>query len=134
MAEVLRDFPTSMPLNRTFLGTTRGICQLQLQRTVVHAGLKNADELTQEDEIIARAFQVNHERLMSRWSWLVEPFERSPRGGAQALVSFTTRLARSAAPRSWPDGRVLLKPTMLSAKGQREGLHRKSRAALRKTA
>ncbi len=55
---------------------------------------KNAEELTREDkaEIIARAFQVNQERLMSRWPRFVELFEWSrPAGGARALVSFTMR-------------------------------------------
>jgi len=63
---------------------------------------KNADELTREDkaEIIARAFQVNNERLMSRWPRFVELFEWSrPAGGAQALVSFT--------PRDWRDLQLL---------------------------
>ncbi len=63
---------------------------------------KNADELTREDkaEIISRAFQVNHERLMSRWPRFVELFEWSrPAGGAQALVSFT--------PRDWRDLQIL---------------------------
>src|SRR5215471_13895166 len=55
---------------------------------------KNANELTREDknEILARAFQVNHERLMSRWPRFVELYEWSrPAGGAQALVTFTGR-------------------------------------------
>jgi alpha-amylase/alpha-mannosidase (GH57 family) len=55
---------------------------------------KSAEELTREDkvEILARAFQVNHERLMSRWPRLVELYEWSqPAGGAQAQVSFTQR-------------------------------------------
>jgi len=63
---------------------------------------KNADELTREDkaEILARAFQVNHEHLMSRWQRFVELFEWSrPAGGAQALVSFT--------PRDWRDLQLL---------------------------
>jgi alpha-amylase/alpha-mannosidase (GH57 family) len=63
---------------------------------------KNADELTREDkaEILARAFQVNHERLMSRWPRFVELFEWSrPAGGAQAIVSFT--------PRDWRDLQLL---------------------------
>jgi alpha-amylase/alpha-mannosidase (GH57 family) len=50
--------------------------------------------LTREDkaEILARAFQVNHERLMSRWPRFVELYEWSrPAGGAQALVTFTSR-------------------------------------------
>ena len=35
---------------------------------------KPVDQLTREDkaEILARAFQVNHERLMSRWPRFVE--------------------------------------------------------------
>src|SRR5258706_3000634 len=55
---------------------------------------KHADELTREDkaEILARAFQVNHERLMSRWPRLAALFELTPpAGGAPALVSFTPR-------------------------------------------
>jgi len=55
---------------------------------------KNANELTREDktEILARAFQVNHERLMSRWPRFVELYEWSrPAGGAQALITFTAR-------------------------------------------
>jgi len=55
---------------------------------------KSAEDLTREDktEILARAFQVNHERLMSRWPRFVELYEWSrPAGGAQAQVSFTLR-------------------------------------------
>ena len=63
---------------------------------------KPADDLTREDkaEILARAFQVNHERLMSRWPRFVELHEwAQPAGGAQALVSFT--------PRDWRDVQLL---------------------------
>src|SRR5580698_533086 len=55
---------------------------------------KPVDDLTREDkaEILARAFQVNHERLMSRWPRFVELYEwAQPAGGAQAQVSFTQR-------------------------------------------
>jgi alpha-amylase/alpha-mannosidase (GH57 family) len=55
---------------------------------------KNADELTREDksEILSRAFQVNHEHLMSRWPRFVELYEWSrPAGGVQALIAFTAR-------------------------------------------
>jgi len=63
---------------------------------------KSAEELTREDkaEILARAFQVNHERLMSRWPRFVELYEWSrAAGGAQALVTFT--------PRDWRDLQLL---------------------------
>lgn len=63
---------------------------------------KPADQLTREDkaEILARAFQVNHERLLSRWPRFVELFEwAQPAGGAQAIVSFT--------PRDWRDLQLL---------------------------
>src|SRR6202048_5038237 len=63
---------------------------------------KPTDELTREDkaEILARAFQLNHERLMSRWPRFVKLFECSrPAGGAQARVTFT--------PRDWRDLQVL---------------------------
>src|ERR1700675_334383 len=55
---------------------------------------KKTDELTREDktEILARAFQLNHERLMSRWPRFVELYEwAQPAGGAQARVAFTPR-------------------------------------------
>jgi alpha-amylase/alpha-mannosidase (GH57 family) len=63
---------------------------------------KAAEQLTGEDkaEILARAFQVNHERLMARWPRFVELYEWSrPAGGAQAQVSFT--------PRDWRDLQLL---------------------------
>ena len=63
---------------------------------------KRADDLTREDkaEILARAFQLNHERLMPRWPRFVELFEWSrPAGGAQAQVTFTSR--------DWRDLQVL---------------------------
>jgi alpha-amylase/alpha-mannosidase (GH57 family) len=61
-----------------------------------------AEKLTKEGkvEILDRAFQVNHERLMSRWPRFVELFEWSREaGGVQALVTFT--------PRDWRDLQVL---------------------------
>jgi alpha-amylase/alpha-mannosidase (GH57 family) len=63
---------------------------------------KKTDDLTREDkvEILARAFQLNHERLMSRWPRFVELYEWSrPAGGAQALVTSTAR--------DWRDLQVL---------------------------
>jgi alpha-amylase/alpha-mannosidase (GH57 family) len=63
---------------------------------------KKTDELTREDktEILARAFQLNHERLMSRWPRFVELYEwAQPAGGAQARMAFT--------PRDWRDLQVL---------------------------
>ena len=55
---------------------------------------KNAEELTREDkiEMLARGFQVNHERLMTRWPRYMELHDWSRgAGGAQALVTFRTR-------------------------------------------
>src|SRR5208283_3875318 len=63
---------------------------------------KKTENLTRDDksELLARAFQVNHERLMSRWPRFVELFEWSrPAGGAQALITFTAR--------DWRDLQVL---------------------------
>ena len=62
---------------------------------------KITEALTREDknEILARAFQVNHERLMSRWPRFVELYEWSrPAGGAQAVPGYfyRARLARFA--------------------------------------
>jgi alpha-amylase/alpha-mannosidase (GH57 family) len=64
--------------------------------------VKPAEDLTREDkaELLARAFQLNHERLMSRWPRYLELHEwAQPAGGAQALVTFT--------PRDWRDLQVL---------------------------
>jgi alpha-amylase/alpha-mannosidase (GH57 family) len=105
MVEVLRDFPE-------FHATFNVVPSLGLQLEEYASGkfnepwfelaFKNADELTREDkaEIIARAFQLNHERLMTRWPRFVELYEWSrPAGGAQALVTFT--------PRDWRDLQLL---------------------------
>jgi alpha-amylase/alpha-mannosidase (GH57 family) len=63
---------------------------------------KAANELTREDkaELLARSFQMNHERLLSRWPRLVELHEwAQPAGGAQALLTYT--------PRDWRDLQLL---------------------------
>ncbi len=63
---------------------------------------KKTESLTRDDknELLGRAFQVNHERLMSRWPRFMELFEWSrPAGGAQALITFTAR--------DWRDLQVL---------------------------
>src|SRR5271165_3363923 len=63
---------------------------------------KNAEQLTKEDkiEILARAFQVNLERLLTKWPRFLELHEWSrAAGGAQALITFT--------PRDWRDLQLL---------------------------
>jgi alpha-amylase/alpha-mannosidase (GH57 family) len=105
MVDMLKEFPA-------FHATFNVVPSLGMQLEEYASGrfnepwftlaFKNADELTREDktEILDRAFQVNHERLMSRWKRFVELFEWSrPAEGAQALVSFTTR--------DWRDLQVL---------------------------
>jgi len=67
-----------------------------------HLAFKHADELTREDkaELLARAFQVNHERLLTRWPRYLELFDWSrAAGGAQALITFRAR--------DWRDLQVL---------------------------
>lgn len=105
MVETLREFPG-------FHATFNVVPALGIQLEEYATGnfnelwfslaFKNAHALTREDktEIIARAFQVNHERLMARWPRFVELYEWSqPAGGAQALVTFT--------PRDWRDLQLL---------------------------
>jgi alpha-amylase/alpha-mannosidase (GH57 family) len=105
MVEMLREFPK-------FHATFNVVPALGIQLEEYASGrfnepwfslaFKKAEELTREDkaEILARAFQVNHERLMSRWPRFVELYEWSrPAGGAQALVTFT--------PRDWRDLQLL---------------------------
>jgi alpha-amylase/alpha-mannosidase (GH57 family) len=105
MVEMLREFPN-------FHATFNVVPALGIQLEEYASGnfnepwfslaFKNADELAREDkaEILSRAFQVNHERLMSRWPRFVELYEWSrPASGAQALVTFT--------PRDWRDLQLL---------------------------
>jgi alpha-amylase/alpha-mannosidase (GH57 family) len=105
MVEVLREFPN---FHATFNVVPALGMQLEeyascsFKEPWFTLAFKDTDELTREDkaEIIARAFQVNHERLMSRWPRFVELFEWSrPAGGAQALMTFTAR--------DWRDLQVL---------------------------
>jgi len=97
MVAMLKDFPK-------FHATFNVVPSLGMQLEEYASGefnepwfslaFKPADDLTREDkaEILARAFQVNHERLMSRWPRFVELYEwAQPAGGAQAQVSFTQR-------------------------------------------
>lgn len=105
MAAMMKDFPA-------FHATFNVVPALGMQLEEYASGMFNepwfslafkpADALTREDkaEILARAFQVNHERLMSRWARFMELHEwAQPAGGAQALVSFT--------PRDWRDLQLL---------------------------
>jgi alpha-amylase/alpha-mannosidase (GH57 family) len=105
MVEMLREFPE-------FHATFNIVPGLGIQLEEYGSGkfnepwfslaFKNAEELTREDkaEILSRAFQVNHEHLMSRWPRFVELYDWSrPAGGAQALVTFT--------PRDWRDLQLL---------------------------
>jgi alpha-amylase/alpha-mannosidase (GH57 family) len=105
MVAMLKDFPD-------FHATFNVVPSLGMQLEEYASGkfnepwfdlaFKPVEQLSREDkvEILARAFQVNHERLMSRWTRFVELYEWSrPAGGAQAVVSFT--------PRDWRDLQVL---------------------------
>jgi alpha-amylase/alpha-mannosidase (GH57 family) len=105
MVKILEDFPK-------FHATFNVVPSLGLQLEEYASGkfnepwfelaFKNAEQLTREDktEILSRAFQVNHERLLSRWPRFQELFEWSrPAGGAQAIVTFT--------PRDWRDLQLL---------------------------
>lgn len=105
MVKVLEEFPN-------FHATFNVVPSLGMQLEEYASGkfneawfalaFKNAEALTREDkvEILGRAFQVNHERLMSRWKRFVELYEWSrPADGAQAQVTFTAR--------DWRDLQVL---------------------------
>ncbi|GAC1631399.1 MAG: glycoside hydrolase family 57 protein [Candidatus Acidiferrum sp.] len=105
MVKVLEEFPN-------FHATFNVVPSLGMQLEEYASGnfnepwfdlaFKNAEQLTREDkqEILSRAFQVNHERLLSRWPRFAELHEWSrPAGGAQALVTFT--------PRDWRDLQLL---------------------------
>jgi len=105
MVKILEEFPK-------FHATFNVVPSLGLQLEEYASGkfhepwfdlaFKNAEQLAREDktEILARAFQVNHERSLSRWPRFAELYEWSrPAGGAQAIVTFT--------PRDWRDLQLL---------------------------
>jgi alpha-amylase/alpha-mannosidase (GH57 family) len=105
MVKVLEEFPN-------FHATFNVVPSLGLQLEEYASGtfnepwfdlaFRDAEQLTREDkaEILVRAFQVNHERLLSRWPRFLELYEWSRQAGsAQATVTFT--------PRDWRDLQLL---------------------------
>jgi len=105
MVQVLAEFPG---FHATFNVVPSLGVQLEeyargnFQESFFTLATKAAEELTREDkaEFLSRAFQLNHERLMSRWPRYQELHEWSqPAGGAQAQVTFT--------PRDWRDLQLL---------------------------
>ncbi len=105
MVKILEEFPN-------FHATFNVVPALGLQLEEYASGtfnepwfdlvFRDAEQLTKEDksEILQRAFQVNHERLLSRWPRFLELYEWSRQaGGAQATVTFT--------PRDWRDLQLL---------------------------
>jgi alpha-amylase/alpha-mannosidase (GH57 family) len=105
MVKVLEEFPN-------FHATFNLVPALGLQLEEYASGtfnepwfdlaFRDAEQLTKEHkaEILQRAFQVNHERLLSRWPRFLELYEWSRQaGGAQATVTFT--------PRDWRDLQLL---------------------------
>jgi len=105
MVNILEEFPN-------FHATFNVVPSLGLQLEEYASGtfneswfdlaFRDAEQLSKEDkaEILQRAFQVNHERLLSRWPRFLELYEWSRQaGGAQATVTFT--------PRDWRDLQLL---------------------------
>jgi alpha-amylase/alpha-mannosidase (GH57 family) len=105
MVKVLEEFPN-------FHATFNVVPSLGLQLEEYASGsfnepwfdlvFRDAEQLTKEDkaEILQRAFQVNHERLLSRWPRFLELHEWSRHaGGARGAVTFT--------PRDWRDLQLL---------------------------
>jgi alpha-amylase/alpha-mannosidase (GH57 family) len=101
MVKVLEEFPK-------FHATFNVVPALGLQLEEYASGafnepwfelaFRDAEKLSKEDksEILQRAFQVNHERLLSRWPRFLELYEWTRQAGnAQATVTFT--------PRDWRD-------------------------------
>ena len=89
------------------------------------------ENLTKEGkrEILERAFQLNHERLMWRWPRFVELHEwASVAGGAQALVTFTARDWRDLQVLSqlaWMDEEWLAKDEVICRLANREKISAK---------
>ncbi|HEV2617521.1 MAG TPA: glycoside hydrolase family 57 protein [Candidatus Acidoferrales bacterium] len=88
------------------------------------AAFNPATELTGNDkrEILHRAFQVNHEHLMSRWPRFVELFEWAQKSGVHAAVQFHTRDWRDLQVLSqlaWMDEEYLARDPIVSALARR---------------
>ncbi|MGH9709599.1 MAG: glycoside hydrolase family 57 protein, partial [Candidatus Acidiferrales bacterium] len=85
------------------------------------AAFKPAIELTASDkhEILRRAFQVNHEHLMSRWPRFVELFEWAQKsGGERASIQFSLRDWRDLqllSQLAWMDEEYLARDSIVSA-------------------
>jgi alpha-amylase/alpha-mannosidase (GH57 family) len=100
---------------------------------------KNAEQLAREDksEILARAFQVNLERLLTKWPRFVELHEWSRgAGGAQALITFTARDWRDLqllSQLAWMDEEWLAKDEVVSRLANRgKDYSEKDKEALKK--
>ena len=142
MVKILEDFPN-------FHATFNVVPSLGLQLEEYASGqfnepwfelaFRDAEQLTREDktEILQRAFQVNHERLLARWPRFLELYEWSrPAGGAQAQVTFT--------PRDWRDLQLLSQfvwmdeewiardPVLLALSARGKDFSEKDKAALKK--
>src|SRR6201984_2586400 len=105
MVKILEDFPK---FHATF-NMVPSLC-LQLEEYASGAfnepwfelAFRDAEKLSQDDksEILLRAFQVNHERFLTRWPRFLELYEWTRQAGAaQATVTFT--------PRDWRDLQLL---------------------------
>jgi alpha-amylase/alpha-mannosidase (GH57 family) len=105
MVKILEEFPD-------FHATFNVVPSLGLQLEEYASGsfnepwfelaFRDAEQLTREDksEVLLRAFQVNHERFLTRWPRFRELYEWShAAGGTQAVVTFT--------PRDWRDLQLL---------------------------
>jgi len=105
MVKILEEFPD-------FHATFNVVPSLGLQLEEYASGsfnepwfdlaFRDAEQLTREDksEVLLRAFQVNHERVLTRWPRFRELYEWSRAGGGtQAVVTFT--------PRDWRDLQLL---------------------------
>src|SRR5579864_6913037 len=81
---------------------------------------KAADELTLADkrQILHRAFQLNHEHLMSRWPRFVELFEWTQKSGERAAAQFSARDWRDLqllSQLAWMDEEYLAKDPVVHA-------------------
>ena len=130
MVKVLEEFPN-------FHATFNLVPSLGLQLEEYASGtfnepwfdlaFRDAEQLTKEckAEILQRAFQVNHERLLSRWPRFLELYEWSRQAGSvQATVTFTPRDWRdlqSLSQLAWMDEEWIARDPVinkLSAKGK----------------
>jgi alpha-amylase/alpha-mannosidase (GH57 family) len=128
MVRLLREFPSIHATFNVVPALARQIEEYaggEFNEDWFRAAYQSAEKLTDLDkrEILVRAFQLNHEHLMSRWPRFVELFEcKKKQGIERAAVQFTSRDWRDLQALSqlaWMDEEYLANDPVISELAQK---------------